>query len=83
MRIWQKSFMTLRKIIRMSTTRSVRRSRNFVSNDQYAVKVEMSNGEVKEFDLLGAADGQWSRIRKQSFPSESVQVLDLGMDIVY
>lgn len=54
-----------------------------LSNDDYCVKVKLSNGEVREFDLLIAADGQWSKIRKQCFPPESVQVVDMGLYVAY
>ena len=53
------------------------------SNDDINVKVELSNGEVREFDLLVAADGQWSKIRKQCFPPEQVEVVDFGMYTCY
>lgn len=54
-----------------------------VSNDDDTVKVELSRGEVQEFDLLVAADGQWSKVRKQCFPPESVNVVCKGMYVVY
>lgn len=54
-----------------------------VSNDDDTVKVELSHGEVQEFDLLVAADGQWSKVRKQCFPPEYVNVVPLGMYVVY
>ena len=54
-----------------------------VSNDDDTVKVELSHGEVQEFDLLVAADGQWSKVRKQCFPPEYVSVVHLGMYVVY
>ena len=54
-----------------------------VSNDDDCVKVELSHGEVQDFDLLVAADGQWSKVREQCFPPESVNVVHLGMYIVY
>lgn len=54
-----------------------------ISNNDDAVKVELSNGEVQEFDLLVAADGQWSKLRKQCFPPESVNVVDFGMYASY
>lgn len=57
--------------------------RNVISNDENSVKVELSNGEVQEFDLLVAADGQWSRVRKLSFPPEVVKIRDLGMYATY
>lgn len=52
-------------------------------NDMDVVKVRLSNGEVHEFDLLVAADGQWSRLRKWCFPPESIQVVDKDMYVVY
>ncbi|GME48713.1 2-polyprenyl-6-methoxyphenol hydroxylase [Neofusicoccum parvum] len=54
-----------------------------ISNDENSVKVELSNGEVQQFALLVAADGQWSRVRKQCFPVESVNVVDKGMYTAY
>ncbi|KAL0046407.1 hypothetical protein WJX82_000049 [Trebouxia sp. C0006] len=54
-----------------------------VSNDDKAVKVQLSNGEVQEYDLLVAADGQWSRVRKQCFPPECVGVVDKGLYVSY
>ena len=56
---------------------------NVISNDDETVKVELSNGGVQDFDLLVAADGQWSKIRKQCFPSASVNVADMGMYVAY
>lgn len=57
--------------------------RSVISNDKNSVKVELSNGEVQEFDLLVAADGQWSRVRKLCFPPEFVKPRDLGMYATY
>lgn len=54
-----------------------------VSNDKDGVKVELSSGQTKSFDLLVAADGQWSKVRKQCFPAEAVQVIDMGMHAIY
>lgn len=54
-----------------------------VSNDQDAVKVRFRNEEVHEYDLLVAADGQWSKVRRQCFPPESVTVVDMGMYVGY
>lgn len=54
-----------------------------VSNDDTNVKVKLSTGEVQVFDLLVAADGQWSKIRKQCFPPECVSVVDKNMYAVY
>ena len=57
--------------------------KQILSNDDTSVKVQLSNGEVQEFDLLVAADGQWSRTRKQCFSPEAVTVVDKGMTAVY
>lgn len=57
--------------------------KNVITNDKDSVKVELSNGEVRDYDVLVAADGQWSRIRKECFPSEYVQVTDMGMYAAY
>lgn len=54
-----------------------------VSNDDKFVNVKLSNGKVQEYDLLVAADGQWSKVRKQCFPPECVGVVDKGMYIAY
>lgn len=54
-----------------------------VSNDDAGVTVELSSGEVQTFDLVVAADGQWSKVRKQCFPPASVEVVDKGMYAVY
>ncbi|KAF2807395.1 FAD/NAD(P)-binding domain-containing protein [Mytilinidion resinicola] len=54
-----------------------------VSNDGDSVKVELSNGEVQDFDLLVAADGQWSKVRKQCFPPDSVNVIHKGNYVAY
>jgi 2-polyprenyl-6-methoxyphenol hydroxylase-like FAD-dependent oxidoreductase len=52
-------------------------------NNDDSVKVELSNGTVQEYDLLVAADGQWSKLRKQTFAPESVNVVDKNMYVVY
>lgn len=57
--------------------------KNVISNDEKSVKVELSNGDVREYDLLVAADGQWSKVRKQCFPAESIKPLDKGMFAAY
>ncbi|KAJ8114614.1 hypothetical protein OPT61_g3549 [Boeremia exigua] len=54
-----------------------------LENSDAGVKVQMSDGAVREFDLLVAADGQWSKIREQCFRPESVEVVDKGMYVVY
>ncbi|KAK6499854.1 hypothetical protein TWF481_010211 [Arthrobotrys musiformis] len=47
-----------------------------ISNDNEAVKVELSNGKVETYDLLVLSDGQWSKLREKCFPPESVKVVD-------
>ncbi|KAE9410455.1 FAD/NAD(P)-binding domain-containing protein [Gymnopus androsaceus JB14] len=54
-----------------------------VSNDDDTVKVKLSNGEVQDFALLVAADGQWSKVRKQCFLPEHISVVDMGMYAAY
>ncbi|KAJ4338931.1 hypothetical protein N0V87_003618 [Didymella glomerata] len=54
-----------------------------VHNNDESVKVELSNGTTQEYDLLVAADGQWSKLRKQVFALESVNVVDKNMYVVY
>ena len=50
-----------------------------ISNNEEAVKVKLSDGKVQNYDLLVAADGQWSKLRKQCFPPERLTVVDKGM----
>ena len=57
--------------------------KEIISNNTDGVNVQLSNGEIQEYDLLVAADGQWSSIRKQYFPPEYVEVLDMGMYAAY
>ncbi|KAJ4370620.1 hypothetical protein N0V83_005141 [Neocucurbitaria cava] len=54
-----------------------------LSNDSTSVKVLLSNGETRSYDLLVAADGQWSKVRKQCFPPEAVTVVDKDMYVGY
>lgn len=54
-----------------------------ISNDENSVKVELGNGETREYDILVASDGQWSKVRKQCFPEESVKAVDMGMYAAY
>ncbi|KAI9705372.1 MAG: hypothetical protein M1820_005202 [Bogoriella megaspora] len=54
-----------------------------VTSNNETVKVQLSNGEAQEFDLLVAADGQWSKVRKQCFLPEQVESVHLGMYAVY
>lgn len=54
-----------------------------LANDDESVEVKLSEGETQEYDLLVAVDGQWSKVRKQCFRSESVDVVDKGMNAAY
>lgn len=57
--------------------------KSVISNNDEGVKVELSNGEVHDFGLLVAADGQWSKLRKQCFDADHVKVVSQGMYAVY
>jgi 2-polyprenyl-6-methoxyphenol hydroxylase-like FAD-dependent oxidoreductase len=54
-----------------------------ISNDDEAVEVELSDGRVEKYDLLVAADGQWSKLRKANFPPDVVQIRDYNLFAVY
>ncbi|KAL8754225.1 MAG: hypothetical protein Q9199_004493 [Rusavskia elegans] len=54
---------------------------NAISNEDNTVKMRLSDGKVHEYDLLVAADGQWSKTRKHCFPPP--KIVDLGMHAVY
>lgn len=54
-----------------------------VANDESNVRVALSNGSVQDYDLLVAADGQWSNVHKQVFPRELITVADKGLYTVY
>jgi 2-polyprenyl-6-methoxyphenol hydroxylase-like FAD-dependent oxidoreductase len=58
-------------------------SKQVASNGDNTVKGELSNGEVQDFDLLVAADGQWSKVRNQRFPPEDIEVIDKGVYVGY
>ncbi|SOV08614.1 related to 2-polyprenyl-6-methoxyphenol hydroxylase and related FAD-dependent oxidoreductases [Ustilago sp. UG-2017a] len=49
-----------------------------VENSEEKVRVKLSNNKEEEYDLLVAADGQWSPIRKAVFPADAVQVINKG-----
>ncbi|KAF2025880.1 FAD/NAD(P)-binding domain-containing protein [Setomelanomma holmii] len=57
--------------------------KRIISNDERCVKIELSSGDVEEYDLLVAADGQWSRVRKLFFPCEDVKSVEMGSYSVY
>lgn len=69
---------------RFSTTVS-----EVVENGEDKVKVKLSKegeekGEaVEEYDILVAADGQWSRIRKEVLGTEGLKVVDKGCYCIY
>lgn len=52
-------------------------------DDGDSVCVELSSGVVERYDILVAADGQWSRVRRQCFPDDIVDVKDMGMFVAY
>ncbi|KAH7305656.1 hypothetical protein BKA65DRAFT_578573 [Rhexocercosporidium sp. MPI-PUGE-AT-0058] len=54
-----------------------------LSNDGDVVKVELSDGDVREYDLLVASDGAWSKVRKQCFPPDALTVVDKAMYVAY
>ncbi|MCO5585457.1 hypothetical protein L7F22_039390 [Adiantum nelumboides] len=54
-----------------------------LENNENSVKVLLSNGEEIEYDIVVAADGQWSKLRKQCFDAEDLQVIDKNMYIGY
>lgn len=54
-----------------------------LANDDTSVKVELGSGQVHEFDVLIAADGQWSRLRKDNFPPENLKINDTNMYAAY
>ena len=50
-----------------------------IENTEDRVKVEFSDGSVSDFDLLVAADGQWSKVRSMVFDTATVTTTDKGM----
>lgn len=54
-----------------------------LENSQEKVRVKLSTGHEEEYDILVAADGQWSRIRKEVFGEEAVTVVDKNCICVY
>ncbi|KAI8806817.1 hypothetical protein BJ742DRAFT_740311 [Cladochytrium replicatum] len=47
------------------------------------VTIHLSNGDVRDFDLVVAADGQWSKTRTECFPADVVTVIDKDLFMVY
>ncbi|KAJ4424262.1 hypothetical protein N0V82_001128 [Gnomoniopsis sp. IMI 355080] len=54
-----------------------------LTNDDSSVKVELSTGDVNEYDALVVADGQWSKLRKDNFPPEDLKIIDTNMYAAY
>lgn len=67
-----------------------------LANNAAKVRVEASDGRVADYDLLVAADGQWSKVRKQCFSNnnddgdddvnnneDEVKIVDLGVRVAY
>lgn len=54
-----------------------------LENSEERVRVELSTGEQQEGDVLVAADGQWSRLRKEVFGEQAVNVVDRNCFCVY
>lgn len=50
-----------------------------VKNDDDSVRARFNDGREEDFDLVVAADGQWSQIRKQCFAPEDVKIIDKDM----
>ncbi|KAK7189583.1 hypothetical protein DPSP01_001577 [Paraphaeosphaeria sporulosa] len=48
-------------------------------NNESGVAVEFNDGTASSFDLLVAADGQWSKVRAQVFDASTVTTLHKGM----
>lgn len=46
-------------------------------------KVKLSDGRIMEFDIVVAADGQWSRLRRHNFDPADVQVVDKGLYVAW
>ncbi|SPO20773.1 related to 2-polyprenyl-6-methoxyphenol hydroxylase and related FAD-dependent oxidoreductases [Ustilago trichophora] len=54
-----------------------------LENSQDRVRVKLNSGEEEEYDILVAADGVWSSIRKQAFPEDMVQVINRNNFAIY
>lgn len=54
-----------------------------LSNDEKSVRLRLSDGSESEYDMVVAADGQWSPLRKMAFPSSSVKIKDFGLMVAY
>jgi 2-polyprenyl-6-methoxyphenol hydroxylase-like FAD-dependent oxidoreductase len=54
-----------------------------LQNDSSCVKVVLSDGSTHTYDLLIAADGQWSKTRNLIFPTQDVTIEHKGMYAAY
>ncbi|TKY90416.1 hypothetical protein EX895_000414 [Sporisorium graminicola] len=54
-----------------------------LENSADKVRVELSSGAQEECDVLVAADGQWSRLRKEVFGEAAVTVVDKNCFCIY
>ncbi|KAH6875634.1 hypothetical protein BKA58DRAFT_125369 [Alternaria rosae] len=54
-----------------------------LQNDSSCVKVLLSDGTTRTYDLLIAADGQWSKTRSLVFPPQYVAIEHKGMYAAY
>jgi 2-polyprenyl-6-methoxyphenol hydroxylase-like FAD-dependent oxidoreductase len=54
-----------------------------LSNDDHSVKVAFNDGSKHEYDILVAADGQWSNVRRQTFDPSSIKIIDKGSYVAY
>lgn len=54
-----------------------------LSDDERSVQVELSDGEVADFDIVIAADGQWSGLRKRYFDQSTIGVVDMNIFVGY
>ncbi|KAI4629479.1 uncharacterized protein J4E87_003743 [Alternaria ethzedia] len=54
-----------------------------LQNDSSCVQVLLSDGTTRTYDLLIAADGQWSKTRSLVFPAQDVSIEHKGMYAAY
>ncbi|SJX60242.1 uncharacterized protein SRS1_11556 [Sporisorium reilianum f. sp. reilianum] len=54
-----------------------------LENSEERVRVQLSTGAQHECDVLVAADGQWSRLRREVFGEQAVTVVDKNCFCIY
>lgn len=54
-----------------------------LENNSSGVKVSLSDNTIRTYDLVIAADGQWSKTRNLIFPPQDVRIIHQGMYAVY